>query len=124
MVEWLPPICGVLKSMLSMLQVLVRKLINQGDYDDTKFTVYGICLVRSRSLLSVDPKLNFHIRACDWFKQLFMREELDDFELNRSNSHLSGQPFSMLITSQYNLVTSLNFSRNQNNVTQLLQAVS
>lgn len=44
-------------------------------------------IVRSRSLLSVDPRLDFPGRACDWFKQIFMREHLAYLELQGSNSN-------------------------------------
>ena len=45
--------------------------------------------VRSRSLLSVDPNLNFPGRACDWFRQIF-REQVDDYPT--SNNYVVGQP--------------------------------
>lgn len=54
------------------------------------FTLF-FSVVRSRSLLSVDPKINFCTKACDWFKQIFMREHFDYFELNRNNNYVTEQ---------------------------------
>lgn len=42
--------------------------------------------VRSRSLLSVNANLNFPTRACDWFKQIFMREQPEDPEFGGSRN--------------------------------------
>lgn len=75
---------------------------------------FFLIAVRSRSLLSVDPKLDFHVKACGWFNQIFMRENIDDFELNQSNNHPSSQsqiPLSVHITT--NVVTAVNISRSE-----------
>lgn len=66
-----------------------------------------IFIVRSRSLLSIDPKLDFHVRACDWFKQVFLSDELGDFEVNLSTQ----VPFRMQIAT--NIITAVNISRNE-----------
>ncbi len=105
MVELLPQTCGAPRSMLNILQLLVNaSLVSSLFYFSALLFV-----VRSRSLLSVDPKLNFPSRACDWFKQIFMREQFDYFELGRNNNHVSKQPLhrdiSVLLTREYDIVT-------------------
>ena len=71
--------------MLNMQQRQVYNIFTSG----VGWIMSVLVAVRSRSLLSVTQEMNFHVRACDWFKQIFMREEFDDVELNRSDNQLA-----------------------------------